>query len=147
MLHSGRVVLFFVVTYFVSTICLPSVRQCLRNKNNTAVVAQCEANKKYVKEYMPSTEAIYYTQNLTLLPPTKEIPERFFPLSIMDVHRDARYYKDLAIPNRNRHLMLIKIYQEFLNFAKEYQLKWWLVHGGLIGEFIEVLVLFSLFFL
>ena len=114
--------------------CLPSARQCLRNSNNTVFVSKCEASRKYVVHYMPPSESIYYTQNLSLLPATKEIPERFFPLSIMDVHRDARFYKDLAIPNRNRRLMLVKIFEEFLDFTKVYNVKWWMVHGGLIGK-------------
>lgn len=116
--------------------CLPSVRQCLRNTNNSDIAAQCDANKKHVITYMPPKESIYFSLNNSLQPPTHQIPERYFPLSIMDVHRDARFYKDLAIPNRNRRLMLIKIFKEFLAFAKKYQLKWWLVHGGLIGRLI-----------
>lgn len=111
----------------------PSPRQCLVYTNNATIQSLCAENKKHVTTYMPPKKAIYYESHEVLRPPTPEIPESYYSQCPFDSHRDKRFYKDVVIPNRNRILMIRRLFGAFIDFARDYNLKWWVAHGGLIG--------------
>jgi hypothetical protein len=121
-----------------------SLRQCQHAEassphiaNRTQVLEACALQQKNKVTYMPSNTSIYYDAGVSQrTKPSKDISV-FFPLCLYDVHRDARYCKDFAVPAQKRQRLMIHCLQAFTEFAKEHNLPYWLIHGGLIGWYFN----------
>jgi hypothetical protein len=109
-----------------------SLFRCINETSNAHVNALCKEQASKVVTYMPSNESIVFDagDSNKLPDPNKHI---YFPLCVVDSHRDGRFCKEIIIPFRKRKAALTACFREFSNFAAERNLKYWLIHGGLIG--------------
>lgn len=84
---------------------------------------------------MPSNASVFFDAGAVqrTKPDPSAIKPVYFPLCLVDAHRDARYCKDLSVPIFKRQRLLVHCLQAFAQFADEHQLPYWVIHGGLIG--------------
>lgn len=125
---------------FISAV---SLRQCQQAQqppsqqqyhfNRTKMLEECSYQQKHLVTHMPQNISIYYDAGISQRTKPPRNISVYFPLCLMDSHRDARFCKDISVPMYKRQRLLIHCLQAFSNFATENSLPYWLIHGGLIG--------------
>lgn len=107
---------------------LISEHECVYD-TTPATQEQCKQQDLKAERYMPSNESIY-----KIFKPYYDLDKKYYVESIYNHHVDLRYVKSGPEESFDeRRKILINLFHEWTNFAEERDLKYWIVHGTLIG--------------
>lgn len=105
-----------------------SEHECVHN-TTTTVQEKCRLQDLKAEVYMPSNDSIY-----KIFKPYYDFDKKYYTESIFNQHVDIRYAKSGPSETFDeRRKILINIFREWTKFAEERELKYWVVHGSLIG--------------